>query len=243
MGVESGGIGVVVVDHRQFEEIFDRGPDIKPPPFFAGKVRASFGRDDPVSAGRPRRVEANHPHRLPMHSCTADGEFNGLRHCFNRRFRALQYSARCFYHPVIEKNPFEIEESRVRLGAPNIEAGDHGTSSHNCKNIRIDCRCLASTESTSPRRIRRASNEFSRMVDRKVSGSFDGASTRTFHGVFRGAKDGRRFARGRPGSCSSRHYQPGHAPDLAFLVQLANNDFLGFHAGFRRDMHEQVTCR
>ena len=59
-----------------------------------------------------------------MHSCTADGEFNCLRHCFNRRFRALQYSARCFYHPVVEKNSFGIEESRVRLGAPNIEADE-----------------------------------------------------------------------------------------------------------------------
>src|SRR3984957_14107444 len=78
-----------------------------------------------------------------MHSCTAHGEFNSLRHCFNRRLRALQYSAWCFYHPVIEKDPFGIEESRVRLGAPNIEAGDHGRSSHNSRNIRIDCRCLA----------------------------------------------------------------------------------------------------
>src|ERR1700720_2781125 len=82
-----------------------------------------------------------------MHCCTANGEFNRLRHCFNRRFRALQYSARCFYHPVMEKNSFGIEESRVRLGAPDIEADDHGRSSHNSKNIRIDCRCLATMRS------------------------------------------------------------------------------------------------
>jgi hypothetical protein len=44
-------------------------------------------------------------------------------------------------------------------------------------------------------------------------------------------------------SCSSRHYQPGHAPNLAFPVHLANNDFLGFNPGFTRDVHEQVTCR
>src|SRR5260370_16514687 len=47
----------------------------------------------------------------------------------------------------MEKNPFGIEESRVRLGAPNIEADDHGRSSHNSKNIRIDCRCPATMRS------------------------------------------------------------------------------------------------
>ena len=49
--------------------------------------------------------------------------------------------------PKSEKNPFGIEESRVRLGAPNIEADDHGRSSHNSKNIRIDCRCPATMRS------------------------------------------------------------------------------------------------
>ena len=57
VGVERGGVAVVVVDHRYPHVLFDGAAEVEPAPLRFGEVRRPPGRDDTLGAGWPRGVQ------------------------------------------------------------------------------------------------------------------------------------------------------------------------------------------
>ena len=66
MGIQRGGIAVVVVDDGNAEAVLQRGAEVEPVPLRLGEVRRALRGDHPVRARRPGRAETDGAHRLPV---------------------------------------------------------------------------------------------------------------------------------------------------------------------------------
>src|SRR5215469_5683121 len=68
VGVNRGGVGVIVVHDRYAEARLERAPDVELVPAGVPEVGRAPGGEDPGGAGGPRGVQADREHLLPWHA-------------------------------------------------------------------------------------------------------------------------------------------------------------------------------
>ena len=124
VGVQRGGVGVVVVDDRQADAGLERAPDVEAAPRGLREVRRALGRDHAVGAGRARRVEPDRPDRRRGGAGRRSRTWSDrLGHGVDGRIGALADQARRS-RPADRPGtaPIGIEHRRVVLGPAVVDA-------------------------------------------------------------------------------------------------------------------------
>ena len=105
MGVQRGGIGVVVVDDRQTELVLECGTEVVALPLAMPEVGAATRRDHPVGSRGSRRVEADPEHLPSIDAGQLDRCLEGVAQRADRSGRALGDTARQLDQTVDQEAP------------------------------------------------------------------------------------------------------------------------------------------
>jgi hypothetical protein len=125
MGIQRRDVRVIVVDHGQGEPGLQGGADVEAAPGRIDEIHRAPRRDDPIRAGRPRRVQAHRPDRVTRDPGQAEHVREGLGERLDRHRRPFSDPAGRLDQLVHQEPPGGIEHGRVDGPAAVVEA-DNG---------------------------------------------------------------------------------------------------------------------
>ena len=130
VGVEGGGVAVVVVHDRQAEPVGERAAEVEAPPFRLGEVRGALGGDHSVGAGRTGSVQAHPAYRGPLDPGQLEDVVQRVGERLDGDLRPLQDPARRLDHPVHQEFAGGRQHGGVVLGATVVQPDNHPAIRH-----------------------------------------------------------------------------------------------------------------
>ena len=131
VGVQRGGVAVVVVDHRQSEARLGRRADVVAAPRRLLEVGRALRRDHARGTGRARRVETDGEHDGIGDATGVEGDVHRRDDGVEGGVGPVADQARDLRHPIDQERAGEVDDGGVGLRAADVDADDDdGAAAH-----------------------------------------------------------------------------------------------------------------